>query len=188
MSAAAPGPYGLSSPPSASTPTPPTSEVPPFPPVRVRGGRPRAGRGGPRRSGPVLAAGLALTAAALVAAVPSSGAGDGHQRAQAPPARTARGPARPPAVTVSAPVRIADAAAARLLRPGDRVDVVAARTDGKPGARVLASGARVASVPDAFSGETPDGGGALVVLRVERPVAARLAGAGAVSRLAVTVW
>ncbi|MFI7009927.1 hypothetical protein [Streptomyces sp. NPDC050145] len=184
MSAAAPVPYRL------STPTPPTSEVPPFPPVRVRGGRLRTGRGGPRRGRPVpvLAAGLALTAAALVAAVPSSGAGDGPERAQAPPRQTARGPARHPAVTVSAPVRIADAAAVRLLRPGDRVDVVAARTDGKPGVRVLASGARVASVPDAFSGETPDGGGALVVLKVERPVATRLAGAGAVSRLAVTVW
>ncbi|MZD08089.1 hypothetical protein GTW43_23825 [Streptomyces sp. SID5785] len=91
---------------------------------------------------------------------------------------------------MSAPVRIADAAAARLLRPGDRVDVVAARTDGRPGVRVLASGARVASVPDPTDAgtETPDGGGALVVLKVPRPTATRLAGAGAVSRLAVTLW
>ncbi|WP_338699271.1 RcpC/CpaB family pilus assembly protein [Streptomyces sp. Q6] len=145
-----------------------------------------------------MAAGLALTAAALVAAVPSPGAGHGHghERAPAPPGQRARGPA----VTVSAPVRIADAGAVRLLRPGDRVDVVAGRTDGKPGARVLASGARVASVPkraaaaeglgETFDGggETPDLGGALVVLRVERRTAARLAGAGATSRLAVTLW
>ncbi|MEV3859565.1 hypothetical protein AB0J38_35320 [Streptomyces sp. NPDC050095] len=139
-----------------------------------------------------MTAGLALTAAALAAAVPSSGAGRGHERAQAPPGERPRGPA----VTVSAPVRIADAGAVRLLRPGDRVDVVAARADGRPGARVLAAGARVASLPEGpeeapMSGaaaETSLGGGALVVLRVGRAAGARLAGAGAVTRLAVTVW
>ncbi|MER5944735.1 hypothetical protein ABT127_01580 [Streptomyces sp. NPDC001904] len=163
--------------------------MPAFAPVRVRGGRWRSGAGRRRRA--LLGAGLALTAAALAAAVPSSGPpGPGHQRAQAPPGERA-GAARRTSV-VSAPVRIADAGAVRLLRPGDRVDVVAARADGVPGARVLASGARVVSVPRAprsgGPGDVADGGGALVVLSVERATAARLAGAGAASRLAVTVW
>ncbi|MGY0485999.1 RcpC/CpaB family pilus assembly protein [Streptomyces sp. WG-D5] len=183
---------------SASVPyqlsIPPTTEVPPFAPVRVRGARWRPGRAGRRRRGPVVAVGLALTAAALAAAVPSSGAGQeaGPARGRAAPAERAA----PAAVTVSAPVRIADAGAVRLLRPGDRVDVVAARADGRAGVRVLASGARVASVPKpgptlgqgAQIGETSAEGGALVVLTVARATATRLAGAGAASRLAVTVW
>ncbi|MYT72708.1 MULTISPECIES: hypothetical protein [unclassified Streptomyces] len=165
--------------------------MPAFAPVRVRGGRWRSGAGRRRRA--LVGAGLALTAAALVAAVPSSGPPGqehGHERAQAPPGERA-GAARKAAV-VSAPVRIADAGAVRLLRPGDRVDVVAARADGVPGVRVLASGARVVSVPRAARsgapGDVAADGGALVVLSVERATATRLAGAGAASRLAVTVW
>lgn len=103
-------------------------------------------------------------------------------------------------MTVSAPVRIADAAAVRLLRPGDRVDVVAAgagagdgQGSGGQGGRVVAAGALVSSVPDsaessASAGEVAAEGGALVVLSVPRQTAARLAGAGATSRLAVTLW
>ncbi|MGP3772696.1 hypothetical protein ACTWJ8_17905 [Streptomyces sp. SDT5-1] len=186
MSAAVSVPYELN--------IPPTSEVPPFPPVRVRGGRWRPGRGGGRRGRSAVVAGLALSAAALVAAVPSSGAGGGPEPPRAGAA--AEGRARVSGVTVSAPVRIADAGAVRLLRPGDRVDVVAARADGGPGVRVLASGARVASVPkpgptlgqEGAVGETSAAGGALVVLTVGRATAARLAGAGAASRLAVTLW
>lgn len=128
------------SPPSSRPPgaeAPANREVPPFPPVRVRGGRyrlsPMGGRARGRRR--ALAAGLAVTAVALVAAGPrigdpvrghpSEGSGAGASaraqsamRAPAPSARAAR--------KVSAPVRIADAAAVRLLRPGDRVDVIAA--------------------------------------------------------------
>ncbi|MFZ3570004.1 hypothetical protein ACOKM5_23645 [Streptomyces sp. BH097] len=186
MSASVPVPYELG--------IPPTSEVPPFPPVRVRGARWRPGRSGRRRRRPAVAAGLVLAAAALAAAVPSSGAGGGPEPPHAGAAPGGRAAAS--AVTVSAPVRIADAGAVRLLRPGDRVDVVAARADGGPGVRVLASGARVASVPKPGPtlgqggdvGETSAAGGALVVLTVERATAARLAGAGAASRLAVTVW
>ncbi|MFJ9040387.1 RcpC/CpaB family pilus assembly protein [Streptomyces sp. NPDC102406] len=174
--------------------TPPTSEVPSFPPVRVRGPRWRPGRAGRRRRGPAVVAGLALAAAALAAGVPSSDAGPGHERAQSPPGERAREPAV--SVSVSAPVRIADAGAVRLLRPGDRVDVVAARADGRPGVRVLASRARVTSVPEVpEEGTTPDqagapmaAGGSLVVLSVGRATAVRLAGAGANSRLAVTLW
>jgi Flp pilus assembly protein CpaB len=88
---------------------------------------------------------------------------------------------------VAAPVRIADAATVRLLRPGDRVDVIAAGETAAGGeARVVARGARVAKVPEAAGG--PEGSGALVVLAVPRATAARLAGAGATARLAVTLW
>uniref|UniRef100_UPI00278C2750 hypothetical protein n=1 Tax=Streptomyces venezuelae TaxID=54571 RepID=UPI00278C2750 len=89
---------------------------------------------------------------------------------------------------VSAPVRIADAATVRLLRPGDRVDVIAAPNSGLGAAgeaRVVATGARVAEVPP--PGETRVDGGALVVLSVPRSTATALAGAGVTSQLAVTV-
>jgi hypothetical protein len=83
-------------------------------------------------------------------------------------------------------VRIADAAAVRLLRPGDRVDVLA-------GARVVAAGAPVLSVPDvpgvpgAGAGDG-SGEGALVVLSVPRETARTLAGAAtATTPLAVTI-
>jgi len=87
---------------------------------------------------------------------------------------------------VSAPVRIADSATVRLLRPGDRVDVIAAEESAPGGnARVVARGARVTKVPDPPPGATE--GGALVVLSVPRSTAARLAGASATARLAVTL-
>ncbi|MFE6907792.1 hypothetical protein [Streptomyces erythrochromogenes] len=91
----------------------------------------------------------------------------------------------PPAAVrmVSAPVRIADAATVRLLRPGDRVDVVAAERAQQP--RVVAAGARVAEVP-AADRDVGDGG-ALVVLSVPRDTARALVGAGATARLAVTL-
>ncbi|MFH0243939.1 RcpC/CpaB family pilus assembly protein [Streptomyces sp. HK10] len=92
---------------------------------------------------------------------------------------------------MDAPVRITDAGAVRLLRPGDRVDVLAAPV-GTPAdsARTIARNVRVAAVPEPASGpEAGSGGreGALVVLSVPRPTAARLAGAAAHSRLAVTL-
>jgi Flp pilus assembly protein CpaB len=90
---------------------------------------------------------------------------------------------------VTAPVRIADAATVRLLRPGDRVDVIAAEQTATGGdARVVARGARVTKVPETL--DSPDGtteGGALVVLSVPRTTAARLAGASTTARLAVTL-
>ncbi|MEU6126681.1 RcpC/CpaB family pilus assembly protein, partial [Streptomyces sp. NPDC047123] len=88
---------------------------------------------------------------------------------------------------VTAPVRIADAEAVRLLRPGDRIDVIAAGGSPAGGAetRVVAAGARVSQVPE--PGDGPVESGALVVLSVPRDTAARLAGAGASARLAVTL-
>jgi len=89
---------------------------------------------------------------------------------------------------VSAPVRIADAATVRLLRPGDRVDVIAAANspagEDFP-AELVASGVRVAEVPPPR--ENSADSGALIVLAVPRTTAVALAGAGATSRLAVTV-
>jgi hypothetical protein len=131
-----------------------------------------------------VAVGLAVTAAALVAAGPRETGGSGPSRARpvAEPVRERR-----PVEMVTAPVRIADGATVGLLRPGDRVDVVAAEQSGVgPGdAEVVARGARVTKVP-----ESPDSvseGGALVVLSVPRRTATRLAGAGVSSRLAVTL-
>ncbi|SOE73679.1 hypothetical protein SAMN05446589_4953 [Streptomyces sp. OV198] len=174
---------------------PPIREVPQFAPVHVRGGR-YGLRRLTRHKRRVVAAGLAVTAAALVAAGPGgSERARGHPTA-APPSTSASSPmssspsspSAPASVrgrgaveTVAAPVRIADAATVRLLRPGDRVDVIAA--DGAGEGRVVAAGARVAEVPDFAATET----GALVVLSVPRATAARLAGAGTTARLAVTL-
>lgn len=135
-----------------------------------------------------MAAGLAVTATALVAAGP----GAPERTRGHPVADPVRG--RRAVQLVAAPVRIADEAAVRLLRPGDRVDVIAAE-EGET-VRVVASGARVTKVPlvtSASAAMEPGGdfgegqGGALVVLSVPRETAARLAGAGATSRLAVTL-
>jgi Flp pilus assembly protein CpaB len=87
---------------------------------------------------------------------------------------------------VTAPVRIADAATVRLLRPGDRVDVIEAEDPTTGGdARVIARGARVMKVPEPLDGAVESG--ALVVLSVPRSTAARLVGASATARLAVTL-
>lgn len=129
-----------------------------------------------RRRRRATAAGLAVVAAALAVGGTEARA----SRVAAPPVVKP-----PPAVVrmVSAPVRIADAATVRLLRPGDRVDVVAAERTGPP--RVVAEGARVAEVPEPEKGVGD--GGALVVLSVPRDTARALVGAGAAARLAVTL-
>ncbi|GLP71519.1 hypothetical protein TUSST3_81380 [Streptomyces sp. TUS-ST3] len=158
---------------------PPTREVPHFAPVRVRGGRYHLRRL-VRHRRRAVAVGLVVTAAALVAAAPRYGDGArGH-----PVGESVREHRK--AATVSAPVRIADGETVRLLRPGDRVDVIAAEGPAAGGgAQVVARGARVSKVPAA-----PDGAGdsgALVVLSVPRSTAARLVGASSTARLAVTL-
>lgn len=90
---------------------------------------------------------------------------------------------------VATPVRIADAGAARLLRPGDRVDVLsvaespfedaAPMTTGR--ARAIVSSVSVIAVPRQPAGDQ----GALVVLATGREQALALAGAG--NRLSVTI-
>ncbi|WP_431312923.1 hypothetical protein [Streptomyces silvensis] len=195
---------------------PPPCRMPHFSPLHVRGGRGRLRRL-VRHRRRALAAGLAMTAAALAASGPTGvggaggpGAAESAESARAESARAgaarpgpstgvdgdgeARHRARRAARLVTAPVRIADAATVRLLRPGARVDVVAAEGPGAgPAAsavggdapRVVAEGARVAHVPRTSDAEA--GGGALVVLSVPRATAARLAGASATARLAVTL-
>ncbi|WP_405447893.1 hypothetical protein OG399_21440 [Streptomyces achromogenes] len=176
-----PPPFRLPRP--LGTDAPATCEVPPFDPVRVRGGRYQLQRL-VRHRRRALAVGLAVTAAALVAAGPGTGPEPlGPQRPRGHPVT---GPVRPRPVAepVTAPVRIADAATVRLLRPGDRVDVIAAQ-DSTGGARVLARGVRVTKVPEPLDGAAESG--ALVVLSVPRATAARLVGASATARLAVTL-
>ncbi|MFL4904774.1 hypothetical protein ACJ6WF_16700 [Streptomyces sp. MMS24-I2-30] len=144
-----------------------------------------------RHRGRALTAGLAVTAAALLATGPRA-ATDPHrpERARGHPAIE---PARQPGAgtgtaveAVTAPVRIADAATVRLLRPGDRVDVIAAQDPATGGAaQVVARGARVARLPEPLDGAVESG--ALVVLSVPRATAARLVGASATARLAVTL-
>ncbi|MFE2292610.1 hypothetical protein [Streptomyces sp. NPDC059452] len=214
--------------PRPPAPPPAPHGVGPFAPLRVRGGGAYRLRRMLRRQRRALAAGLALAGAALAttglgttgvgatgagttglssaegdtaasdAAVPDAAAsGTGAPDAGAPDAGAEAG--RPAARLVSAPVRIADAATVRLLRPGDRVDVIAV---GGPGddARLVARGVRVAQVPvpAADDGGLRSGGtgtigadpapeGALVMLSVERSTATALLGAGASGRLAVAV-
>ena len=86
---------------------------------------------------------------------------------------------------VAVPVRLADPAAVLLLRPGDRVDVLAAGTspDAPASAAVVAAAAPVLAVP----APTADGEGGLVVLAVPPATAARLAAAAVSSRLSVVV-
>ncbi|MEV8128882.1 hypothetical protein AB0P07_33345 [Streptomyces sp. NPDC085944] len=164
--------------------------MPHFAPVRVRGGRHRLHRL-VRHRRRALAVGLAVTAAALVAAGPHPGT-DGHgtdgQGTDGQGTRGARGhptAERQHTRLVAAPVRIADAATVRLLRPGDRVDVVATGDGGAGDASVLARGVRVAEVPEPV--QDPAAGGALVVVSVPRATAHRLVGAGTTARLAVTL-
>ncbi|WP_189326932.1 hypothetical protein [Streptomyces flaveus] len=174
------------------TDAPGTCEVPHFAPVRVRGGRYQLRRL-VRHRRRAVAAGLAVTAAALVAAGPrDAGRARAHSAGTPPVAAESRVTGDPvrerrAVEMVTAPVRIADGATVRLLRPGDRVDVVAAEESAAGGgdARVVARGVRVTKVPEALDGVAE--GGALVMLSVPRQTAVRLAGAGATSRLAVTL-
>jgi pilus assembly protein CpaB len=100
------------------------------------------------------------------------------------------------AEVVAVPVRLADAEAARLVRAGDQVDVLAAdaQPDGAGGyepARTVASGVRVLAVPrtggDHGFGAPQVSEGALVVLATTAEVAALLARAEVTARLSVTI-
>lgn len=89
---------------------------------------------------------------------------------------------------VATPVRLADAAVAGLLRPGDRVDVLAAPADPATGGRttVAAAGVRVLAVAVADPALVADQG-ALVVLATTPRVAVTLAAAASSERLSVTL-
>ncbi|WP_067489141.1 SAF domain-containing protein [Actinomadura hibisca] len=93
--------------------------------------------------------------------------------------------------TVAAPVRIADAEAARLLRPGDRIDVLAgappaddALAPPRASARLVATAIPVLSVPPPR--EDPHPGGALIVLAADRSQALALAAAGPALTMTIT--
>ncbi|MFD3971460.1 hypothetical protein [Streptomyces cyaneofuscatus] len=201
----------------ARPPAPPPAPcgVGPFAPLRVRGGgayRLRRMLRGQRRA---IAAGIALAGAALATtslgstasgtaasagAASDSAAVSGTAVSDTAASDTAAGSGRPSARLVSAPVRIADAATVRLLRPGDHVDVIAVGEAGDD-ARLVARGVRVARVPERIAeggGGLRSGGegvtgwgaapeGALVMLSVERSTATALLGAGASGRLALAV-
>lgn len=92
----------------------------------------------------------------------------------------------PAAGQVAAPVRIADAATVALLRPGDRIDVLAA-TEGASDAAVVAADALVITVPAGDTAGDPLDGGALVVLATTPATARRLAQAAVTARLSVTL-
>ncbi|MEU0159197.1 hypothetical protein ABZ154_10235 [Streptomyces sp. NPDC006261] len=199
----------MSSPPSpfaARPPAPPPAPggVGPFAPLRVRGGGAYRLRRTLRRQRRAIAAGIALAGAALAttglgSAASDPAASDSAAVSGTAASDTAAGSGRPSGRLVSAPVRIADAATVRLLRPGDRVDVIAVGEAGDD-ARPVARGVRVARVPEriADAGGLGSGGervtgwgaapeGALVMLSVERSTATALLGAGASGRLAVAV-
>ncbi|MFJ8224727.1 RcpC/CpaB family pilus assembly protein [Streptomyces griseus] len=175
-------------PPPPPAPVPAPCGVGPFGPLRVRGGGADRLRRMMRRRR-AAAAGLALAGAAL-ATTGLNGADGETGPPGAPP-----GADRPSVRLVSAPVRIADPETVRLLRPGDRVDVIAVGDTGGA-ARVVARGVRVAKVPHATAGAGAHAAdvsgpgaeaGALVLLSVQRSTAAALLGAGASGRLAVAV-
>lgn len=86
--------------------------------------------------------------------------------------------------TVATPVRVADPQTARLLSPGDVVDVLAAaaRWDGSAPARTVAEDVTVLATP---TGE-PDQG-SLVVLATTSAQAVELASAQADGRLSITI-
>ncbi|MEV1006919.1 RcpC/CpaB family pilus assembly protein [Streptomyces sp. NPDC049881] len=162
--------------------------VPAFAPVRPRGGRHRLRRllHGRRR---LAALALAAAAGVLALLVP------GTDVRAAPPAPVPPPPAAregPDDRRVSVPVRVADPAVARLVGPGDRVDVLAASDAAgqTPGpATVVARRVLVAEVPEAAPGDVVAGpGGTLLVLSVSPGTAADLAGAAAAAELAVARW
>ena len=96
--------------------------------------------------------------------------------------------------TVATPVRIADADAVRLVRPGDRIDVLTTPAPpslpdtppppGRADARVVAAALPVITVP--APGEAGDRQGALLVLATTRAQALALAAATAPLSLAIT--
>lgn len=84
------------------------------------------------------------------------------------------------------PVRIADPAAARLARPGDVLDIIAADVSGAGGAQVLASDVPVLAVPPANESAVV-GDGALLVVAATADQARELAGAAVTSRLSIAL-
>lgn len=87
---------------------------------------------------------------------------------------------------VVAPLRLADADLAALLRPGEVVDVIAADSQ-SPKASVVASGVRVVTVPAVADKDTQTQSGALVLVEVD-PAQAALIARAAVSGTLTIIW
>jgi Flp pilus assembly protein CpaB len=81
---------------------------------------------------------------------------------------------------VALPVRIGDPAAVRLLRVGDRIDVLAANPQGGSSAVLVGRSLAVLAIPVAASEDALPGTGALVVLATP-PASARLLAQASVS-------
>jgi Flp pilus assembly protein CpaB len=95
---------------------------------------------------------------------------------------------------VAAPVRIADAESARLVRVGDVVDILAAgigaNGSATSAARLVATATPVLTIPpegDGPLGMTDTGAGALVVVVTSSETAARLAAAAVTDRLSLII-
>ncbi|OPG14212.1 SAF domain-containing protein [Microbispora sp. GKU 823] len=118
---------------------------------------------------------------------PGGPAGGGPASGQWAPATQSGASAAGPGMAgtpgmVATPVRIADPDAARLLSPGDVIDILAAFEEGPFQARTVAQEVRVIARPP---GRTD--GGALLVLATTPGQAAQLAQAQAQGRLSVTI-
>jgi pilus assembly protein CpaB len=94
---------------------------------------------------------------------------------------------------VGTPVRIGDSGAVRLVRPGDRVDVLAATgsdefaaQSGAAAVAVVAPGVRVVTVPQEQD-DLAVAEGALIVVATSERVAEQLAAAAVTSRLSLTL-
>ncbi|WP_067456337.1 SAF domain-containing protein [Actinomadura macra] len=97
--------------------------------------------------------------------------------------------------TVASPVRISDAATARLLHPGDHIDILTSpastgpRVPGEEArprapARVLVSSVPVVTVPPREENDQQEG--ALIVVATDRPQAAALAAAAGTLSVTIT--
>lgn len=82
-----------------------------------------------------------------------------------------------------APVRLADPGLATVLRPGDRVDILAADGQGGP-VRTVAERARIVTIP-AAADSARDAGGVLLLVEADAETAAELARAAGSSTLSV---
>ena len=88
---------------------------------------------------------------------------------------------------VLAPLRLADAEATALLRPGDMVDVLAADPEAEQ-AFVAGRGVRVVTVPATADPDAgPDPAGALVLVEVD-PETARVLARAAVAATLTVIW
>lgn len=93
-----------------------------------------------------------------------------------------------PAGLTASPVRVADADLVALVRPGDRVDVLATAITGDAvgsDAEVVGAGLIVVAVPEVGTGGFADG--ALLVVAAPPAVARSLAAATVTSRLSITI-